>query len=73
MRLATFYKDWNKVDHLTRSINYEKAMEKLYKKLPNDKEAAIFYALALDAAADPADKSFHNQKKAGEILTPVSG
>jgi tetratricopeptide (TPR) repeat protein len=43
----------------------------MYRKFPDDKEAAIFYALALDAAADPADKSFANQKKAGTILNAI--
>lgn len=66
--MALFYKDWEKLDHPTRSIFFEKAMEKTYKENPGDKEAAIFYALALDAAADPADKSYSNQKKAGAIL-----
>ena len=47
------------------ALNFEKAMEKMYTEYPDDKEAAIFYALSLDAAADPADKSFANQKKAG--------
>jgi tetratricopeptide (TPR) repeat protein len=66
-----FYKDWDKVDNHTRCISFEKAMERIYLKYPKDKEAAIFYALALDAAADPADKSFANQRKAGAILTAV--
>ena len=69
--LTSFYKEWDKVDHRTRCTGYEKAMEALYKKYPDDKEAAIFYALALDASADPADKSFANQKKAGEILNSI--
>ena len=69
--IALFYKDWDKVDHHTRCINFEKAMEKTYAEYPNDKEAAIFYALALNAAADPSDKSFINQRKAGEILTAL--
>lgn len=69
--IAVFYKDWGKVDHHARCINYEKSMEKIYIKYPRDKEAAIFYALALDAAADPADKSFVNQKKAGTILNAI--
>jgi hypothetical protein len=67
--IALFYKDWNKIAHRARSIKFEKAMEKIYQKYPNDKEAAIFYALALDGAADPADKSFANQRKAGAMLT----
>jgi hypothetical protein len=69
--LSAFYKEWDKVDHRTRCTRYEKAMEAIYKKYPDDKEAAIFYALALDASADPADKSFANQKKAGEILNSI--
>jgi len=66
--VAAYYKNWDKTDPLTRSINFEKAMEQLHKKYPGDKEAAIFYALALDAAANPSDKTYTNQKKAGEIL-----
>lgn len=69
--IAMFYKDWDKVDEHIRCINYEKAMEMIYRKYPRDKEAAIFYALALDAAADPADKSFANQRKAGTILNNI--
>ena len=66
--IAAFYKDWDKVDHRNRCINFEKAMEKVYTEHPTDKEAAIFYALALNGAVDPADKSFTRQKKAGSIL-----
>ncbi len=67
--IAVFYKGWDKLQHPTRCTNFAKAMGKVYANYPNDKEAAIFYALALDAAADPTDKTFRNQKKAGAILT----
>jgi len=69
--LSAFYKDWQKADHRTRCLNYEKAMEQVHNSYPDDKEAAVFYALALDAAADPADKTFANQKKAGAILNAL--
>lgn len=69
--LAVFYNDWHNANYKTRCKKYEQAMESLYKKYPGDKEAAIFYALALNAAADPADKSFASQKKAGEILNAI--
>lgn len=69
--IASFYNAWDKVDHHTRCMRFEKAMENLYTEYPNDKEAAIFYALALNAAADPADKSFSKQKKAGSILNAL--
>ena len=66
--IEAFYLNWQQVDHKTRCINFEKAMEKLNAAFPDDKETAVFYALALTAAADPADKSFARQKKAGSIL-----
>ncbi len=69
--IGKFYEDWAGKDHRSRVLNYEKAMAQLYNDYPNDKEAAIFYALALDGSAVPTDKTYANQKKAGEILTAL--
>lgn len=69
--LSVFYSEWDKTNHRTRCTRYEKAMESLYKKYPDDMEAAIFYALSLNGSADPSDQSFTNQKKAGDILNGV--
>lgn len=69
--ISAFYSDWDKVDHYTRCQRFEQAMEKLHITYPDDKEAMILYALSLTAAADPADKSLSNQKKAGDILTTL--
>lgn len=69
--IALFYKNWNATDHRIRSQNFANAMGKIHAAYPNNKEAALFYALALTATADPADKSFANQKKAGSILTAL--
>ena len=69
--ISAFYKNWEKVDHRTRCIAFEYAMENLHKEFPADKEPATFYALALNAAADPADKTFTKQKKAGAILNAL--
>jgi hypothetical protein len=69
--IATFYQDWETKDHKTRSLAFEKAMEKIYLSHLEDREAAILYALALDASADPADKAFKNQKKAYRILNSL--
>lgn len=69
--IAAFYKDWKTTTHATRSINYEKAIEKIYTTTPSEKEAAIFYALALNGTADPTDKSYKNQKKAAAILNAL--
>lgn len=67
--LSTFYKGWDTVEHRKRALLHQQAMEKVYRDFPNDKEVAAFYALSLVAAADPADKTYTNQKKAGDILT----
>ena len=66
--LDLFYTDWKTTDHQTRSVKYENAMERLYSSYPADPEAAIFYALSLDAAANPKDKTYAKQGKAGSIL-----
>ena len=66
--IKIFYKDWETIDHKTRELLYEKKMEQIYKSQNDDTEAAIFYALAITSAADPNDKSYSNQKKAGAIL-----
>jgi hypothetical protein len=69
--LETFYKDHEKIDHRTRAAAYEKAMEQLQARYPDDREAAIFRALALLATAPPTDKTYANQRKAGEILERI--
>lgn len=66
--ISEFYQDYDKKDHISRCIDFEKAMEKVYINYPQDIDAAIFYALALDAAASPTDKTYTKQKKAGAIL-----
>ena len=53
--IEEFYKDYDKVDQDTRAKNYEKAMEALAKKYPDDVEAKIFYALALNETFDQQD------------------
>ncbi|HMJ71109.1 MAG TPA: hypothetical protein VK508_19550 [Cyclobacteriaceae bacterium] len=69
--IQVFYKNWKTIDRNERKQLYEKKMEAVYKKYPDDNESAIFYALALVATADPADKNYTNQKKAGPILEAI--
>lgn len=66
--IKVFYKDWETLDHKTRELLYEKKMEQIYLSQKDDTEAAIFYALAITSAADPNDKTYSRQKKAGAIL-----
>ena len=66
--IRAFYGDWENTDHETRAIRFEEKMKAICEKYKDDKEAAIFYALALDASADPKDGTHKNQKEAGAIL-----
>ena len=66
--ISVFYKNWDATDLITRKLLYEKKMEDLYAKHKDDTEAAVFYALAIRAAADPNDKTYAKQIKSGKIL-----
>jgi hypothetical protein len=66
--IEVFYKNSDKLDHHTRALAYQEAMEHLQAHYPDDREAAIFYALAVRGNAPPGDKTYANQKKAGAIL-----
>ena len=69
--IAAFYRDNDKIDHRTRAVAYEKAMEQVHLRYPDDREAGAFYSLALLATAPPTDKTYANQKKARVILEQV--
>src|SRR5262249_28754766 len=59
------------LDHRTRAIAYSRAMEQAYAKYPSDAEVAIFYALSLQATADPKDKTYTRQKQSAAIAERV--
>ena len=59
------------MDQRTRTLAYEAAMERLAAKYPDDDEAQVFHALAINEAVDLADKTYARQLKAGEILERV--
>lgn len=71
--VEAFYRDPDKPDHATRFLAYEKAMEQVYLRYPEDREAAAFYALALlpNESTLSADKTYEKQLKAGAILEKI--
>jgi hypothetical protein len=69
--LSAMYADYEKADHAIRIQNYLKAMEQLVQRYPDDDEAQIHYALALNVGASPADKTYGNQLKGAAILEPI--
>jgi hypothetical protein len=62
------FTDYASIDQRRRVLAYEAAMAKIAQAYPGDKEATIFYALALAQSAEPTDKSYANQLKAGAML-----
>ena len=66
--VAELYKNHASVDHRTRTLAYAKAMEQLHQRHPGDREAAAFYALAVNQTALPTDKTYANQLTASGIL-----
>ena len=66
-----FFKDWDKLDHRTRALAYGRAMEEMAQKYPQDREVMAFYALSLQATADPKDKTYASQKRSAEIAEKI--
>jgi predicted Zn-dependent protease len=66
--LLAFYRDHDQKDHRTRVLQYEQAMEALAARFPDDPEVRIYYALSLNVAASPTDKTYAKPLKAAEIL-----
>lgn len=69
--LNVLFRDWKTMDYRPRVLAFEKEMERLAARYPDDTEAQILYALVLNATALPADKTFGNQLKAADILEPL--
>ena len=69
--LAVMYIEYDQVDHDSRVQAYLLAMEALAARYPEDDEAQIAYALTLNVAASPSDKTYANQLKGAAILEPI--
>ena len=66
--VSNLYRDFESTPQQARLLAYRDAMGDVAAKYPEDQEAQIFYALALAVAADPGDKTYADQLKAGAIL-----
>ena len=62
------FDDFHTLDQRTRMLAYRDSMAALAARYPDDTETSIFYALSLAFSADPADKTYASQLKAGAIL-----
>ncbi len=79
--IAVFYRDNDKIDHRTRAVAYEKAMEQVHLRYPDDREGGcVLFARAIgNRAADRQDLrqsekgARHSRKGAGGTARPSGG
>lgn len=58
----------------TESVNlveFDRGWQNVHRQFPDDPEAALFFSLSQIATADPGDKSFSRQARAGELAEKV--
>ena len=70
--VETVFKDHATVPFKTRAAAYEKALEQLHARYPEDSEAAVLYAYWLQVTADRNDQTHAQQLKSARILEKVS-
>ncbi|MEX2124825.1 MAG: hypothetical protein WD795_13100 [Woeseia sp.] len=68
---ATLFENYEAVSQRERVLAYAEAMERVSREYPEDTEAQIFYALAVNQTALPTDKTYAPQLKAAGILEPL--
>jgi tetratricopeptide (TPR) repeat protein len=66
--VGKLYSGYESTPQQTRLIAYRDAMGEVAAKYPEDHEGQIFYALAVAASEDPADKTYAGRLKAGAML-----
>jgi len=66
--VGKLYSDYESTPQRARLIAYRDTMQEVAAKYPEDHEAQIFYALAIAASEDPADKTYAGRLKSGAIL-----
>ena len=68
---AELFSDDQSATQRARTLAYERAMEQIAQDYPEDREATIFYALAVNQNALSADKTYAQQLKAASLLEPM--
>jgi hypothetical protein len=69
--VAALFEDHATVSQRDRILAYERAMADVSRQNPQDVEATIFHALAVNQTALPNDKTYAAQHRAAEILEPL--
>ena len=69
--IGAYFHDFAKTPARERLQAYESAMKAMADRYPQDDEVRIFYALAMQAAAPPADTTYARQRESAKILEEI--
>ncbi len=69
--VSALFADAGHVPHRDRVVAYARAMDEVRREFPDDMEAQIFHALALNQTALPSDKTYAVQLEVASILEPL--
>lgn len=69
--LARMYVDHDKIPHRTRVTSYYEAMTAMAARYPKDDEVQILYAITLNVAAAPTDKTYAYQLRGAGMLEDI--
>jgi len=71
--VAKLYTQFESTPQQSRLIAYRDAMQEVASNYPEDHEAQIFYALAIAASEDPADKTYAGRLEAADEVGSATG
>jgi hypothetical protein len=69
--VAAYYEQGRQDSERPNLAAFEHGWEEAHRQFPQDLEAASFYGLALLGTADPSDKDYSKQKRAGALAQQV--
>lgn len=69
--VGKLYSNYENTSQQARLLAYRDSMAAVAGKYSEDREAQIFYALAIAVTADPGDVTYKDRFKAGEILQKI--
>lgn len=68
---AGLFSDGQAATQRARTLAYERAMDQVVRANPDDMEARIFHALAINQTAEASDQTYAQQLRAASILEPL--
>jgi tetratricopeptide (TPR) repeat protein len=66
-----YYKEPATANEKPNLLAFARGWASVHEQFPDDPEAALFHALAQLATADPSDKTYAQQRRAGELIEKV--